>query len=277
MKSLTKKDQLEVDPSLHSISNQSQRSYIQIFSDGACSGNPGPGGWGAIVLYPSDQVLEIGGADGATTNNRMEMMAAVEALQSIEGHSLPVHFYTDSTYIIRGITQWIFGWKKRGWKTAEGADVSNKELWVKISALVQKRGTPGKIEWLYSRGHIGIPGNERCDEIAVAYSKKYGIDLYEGSLQNYFVNILEVPKDTGVPEMRSAKNGSGKSAGDKKGAVTYLSNIGGLVYRHKDWPSCQRRVSGKSGAKFKKANSASEESEILKTWGMSTSLEIKEG
>lgn len=252
------------DPSV-----KNTRDYIQIFSDGACSGNPGPGGWGAILLYPSDQVLEIGGGDPQTTNNRMEMTAVLEALRILEEHPGKINFYTDSTYVIRGITQWIWGWKKRGWKTAEGADVSNKDLWEEISRLVQARGTQNKIEWHYSRGHIGIPGNERCDEIAVAYSKKAGIDLYEGTLKHYPVNILELPKDTALPDM--------KSPGEKKVAHSYLSNIGGLVYRHKDWPSCQRRVSGKSGAKFKKAGSAAEELEILKSWGLGASTDIKEG
>jgi len=245
------------------------RDYIQIFSDGACSGNPGPGGWGSILLFPSDQVVELGAGETSTTNNRMEMMAALEALRALENHPGKIHFYTDSTYLIRGITQWIWGWRKRGWKTAEGGEVSNQDLWEQISAVVQKRGASNKIDWHYSRGHSGIPGNERCDEIAVAFSKSQGIDLYEGSLKNYFVNILEVPKDTALPELRAP--------GEKKVAFSYLSNIGGLVYRHKDWPSCQRRVSGKSGAKFKKSNSAAEEIEILKSWGLSSSTEIKEG
>lgn len=245
------------------------RDYIQIFSDGACSGNPGPGGWGAVILFPSDQVLELGDGEAQTTNNRMEMQATIEALRILETHLQPIRFYTDSTYVIRGITQWIFGWKKRGWKTAEGGEVSNKDLWEEILKLVQKRGAAGKIEWLYSRGHVGIPGNERCDEIAVAFSKKTGVDLYEGSLKNYPVNILEVPADGSLPEMRAP--------GEKKVAHSYLSNIGGLVYRHKDWPSCQRRVSGKSGAKFKKAGSASEEITILKSWGLDANTQIKEG
>ncbi|QDK38922.1 ribonuclease HI [Bdellovibrio sp. NC01] len=245
------------------------RDYIQIFSDGACSGNPGPGGWGSVILFPTDQVLEIGGGDPQTTNNRMEMQAVLEALRTVADHSGTVRFYTDSTYVIRGITQWIWGWRKRGWKTAEGGDVSNKDLWEEIAEVVQKRGAANKIEWHYSRGHIGIPGNERCDEIAVAFSKRAGIDLYEGSLKNYPVNILEVPADTSLPEMRSPT--------EKKAAHSYLSNIGGLVYRHKDWPSCQRRVTGKSGAKFKKSTSASDEVEILKSWGLPASTPIKEG
>lgn len=245
------------------------RNYILIFSDGACSGNPGPGGWGSIVLSPEGDVQELGGADPSTTNNRMEMIAALQALRFIEGQSGPVHFYTDSTYLIRGITQWIWGWKKRGWKTADGNEVSNKDLWEDIAAAVQARGNSGKIEWKYSRGHVGTPGNERCDRIAVGFSRNEYVALYSGSLQNYSINLLEVPSDSTLPEMKDVK--------EKKEAFSYLSNLGGLVYRHKDWPSCQRRVSGKSGAKFKKAMSASEEVEILKSWGLSPQTEIREG
>lgn len=245
------------------------RDYILIFSDGACSGNPGPGGWGSVVLFPEDQVQELGDGEKSTTNNRMEMMAALEALKYISSRSGAVHFYTDSTYLIRGITQWIWGWRNRGWKTANGEDVSNRDLWEEIAQVIQARGTQGKIEWKYSRGHVGTPGNERCDRIAVAFSKNEFVSLYSGSLKNYSVNLLEVPADTSLPEMRKP--------GEKKEAFSYLSNLGGLVYRHRNWPSCQKRVSGQSGAKFKKAMSASEEVEILKSWGLSPHTEIKEG
>ncbi|WP_413943257.1 ribonuclease HI [Bdellovibrio sp. HCB-162] len=245
------------------------RDYIMIFSDGACSGNPGPGGWGSIVLFPTNQVQELGDGERSTTNNRMEMTAALEALKFVRNQPGQIHFYTDSTYLIRGITQWIWGWKKRNWQTAEGQEVSNRDLWEEISQLVQERGARNKIEWKYSRGHIGIPGNERCDRIAVAFSKDDYVNLYSGSLDNYSVNLLEVPADTSLPEMRQP--------GEKKEAFSYLSNLGGLVYRHKDWPSCQKRVSGQSGAKFKKAMSASDEIEILKSWGLSPQTVIKEG
>lgn len=246
-----------------------KRDYIVIFSDGACSGNPGPGGWGSVVLDLEDQVQELGGSDPSTTNNRMEMMAAIEALRFVSTMKAPIHFYTDSTYLIRGITQWIWGWKKKGWKTAEGGEVSNRDLWEEISQLVQLRGIQGKIEWKYSRGHVGTPGNERCDRIAVAFSKNDYVNLYSGSLDSYSVDLLQVPNDTALPEMRQA--------GEKKEAFSYLSNLGGLVYRHKTWPSCQARVSGKSGAKFKKATSAADEAEILKSWGLSPQTVIKEG
>jgi ribonuclease HI len=199
----------------------------------------------------------------------MEMMAAVEALRAISGDPSPVDFYTDSTYIIRGITQWIWGWKKRGWKTAEGGEVSNKDLWIMLADLVQARGTVGKINWLYSRGHVGTPGNERCDEIAVAYSKNQSVFLYRGPFKGYEHDLLNFPADTSLPEMRSPT--------EKKEAFSYLSNIGGIVYRHRDWPSCQRRVTGKSGAKFKKSKSAGDEVEILKSWGLGAQTEIKEG
>ncbi|HEY1078580.1 MAG TPA: ribonuclease HI [Bdellovibrio sp.] len=260
MRHLSREDQ--------SVQN-SLRDYILIFSDGACSGNPGPGGWGSVILFPNDQVQELGAADSSTTNNRMEMMAALEALRYIQHQPGPVHFYTDSTYLIRGITQWMWGWKKRGWKTADGGEVSNRDIWEQLGAVVQARGASGKIDWKYSRGHIGTPGNERCDRIAVAFSKKESTYLYSGSLDNYSVNLLQVPLDTSLPEMRESK--------EKKEAFSYLSNIGGLVYRHKTWPSCQKRVSGQSGAKFKKAMSAAEESEILKSWGLGPQTEIREG
>ena len=235
----------------------SNRSKLIIFSDGACSGNPGPGGWGAIILKPDNQVIELGSGESSTTNNRMEMMAALEALRATEEYDAPVDFYTDSTYLIRGITQWCFGWRQRGWLTAEGQQVSNRDLWEQL--LVVTRGR--KIQWLYSRGHVGIPGNERCDEIAVAYSKNERVQLYRGSLNSYGVDILRLPEDTKLPEMKS-------NSGEKKVAHSYLSNIGGLVYRHKTWSSCERRVKGQSGAKFKKSTSAADEQEILKSWGL---------
>ncbi len=243
-------------------------SKIVIFSDGACSGNPGPGGWGAIVLLPSGFVTELGGAEAATTNNRMEMMATVQALRAVQQVLTTVDFYTDSTYIIRGITQWIHGWRRRGWKTAEGNEVSNKDLWEKLAELVAARGTAGQIEWKYARGHVGTPGNERCDVIAVAFSKHQSISLYRGPLESYSVDLLNVPEDTSLPEM--------KSPSEKKAAFSYLSNIGGLVYRHKDWAACERRVKGKSGAKFKKSTSADDEKQILKSWGLETTTTIKE-
>jgi len=138
-----------------------------IYTDGACSGNPGPGGWGVVACYADDSVQELGGAVPATTNNRMEMQAAIAALKLLtESHqSQPVTLYTDSEYLINGITKWIKGWKKKNWKTSQGNPVINQDLWETLDALNSPR-----IQWQYVRGHAGNWGNERCDAIARAYS-----------------------------------------------------------------------------------------------------------
>lgn len=248
---------------------QTNFEYFLVFTDGACSGNPGPGGWGSVLVSPRGQVRELGGAKDRTTNNEMEMTAVIEALKRIRGINEPVSIYTDSTYVIRGITQWIWGWKKKAWKTAEGQDVSNQDLWKELDALVRARGTEGKISWHYSRGHVGTPGNERCDEIAVAFSKGKWIDLYQGGLLQYPIAIYDLPEDTELPEMRPKQ--------EKKAAYSYLSKIGSIVMRHRDWSACERRVKGQSGAQFKKAMSAQDEKDILKAWGLTENIEIKEG
>jgi ribonuclease HI len=250
------------------LEKQKKFDYFLIFTDGACSGNPGPGGWGSVVVSPRGEVRELGGAKDHTTNNEMELTATIEALRKIRNMKEPVHLYTDSTYVIRGITQWIWGWKKKSWKTAEGQEVSNQDLWKSLDSLVRERGAEGKIEWLYSRGHVGTPGNERCDEIAVAFSKHQWVELYKGSLLQYPIAIYDVPEDSSLPEMKPKQ--------EKKVAYSYLSQLGSTVLRHRDWSSCERRVKGQSGAKFKKAMSAAEEKEILKAWGLSENAEIKD-
>lgn len=234
-----------------------------IYCDGACSGNPGPGGWGSIVLTPDLHVRELGGHQSKTTNNQMELEAATAALKTLSGtYTGPITVYTDSVYVIRGITQWIFGWMKRGWQTAEGNEVSNQEYWEILQEVVgklKKSGCP--ISWKYTRGHMGTPGNERCDTIAVAFSKREFVELYNGSADYYHFNILDLPADQPLPEMTS-------KSGPKASPHSYLSVIGGIALRHKSWPDCERRVKGQAGARFKKAMSAQEEQEILKGWGV---------
>ena len=130
------------------------------------------------------------------------------------------------------------------------------------------RKAESKINWLYSRGHCGTPGNERCDEIAVAFSQKKWIELYRGPLLKYPIAIHDLPEDTGLPEMRPKQ--------EKKKAYSYLSVVSGVVCRHWDWASCERRVKGKSGAKFKKAMSSSDEIKILEDWKIPPEIEIKD-
>jgi len=230
---------------------------LVIFTDGACSGNPGPGGWGAILAYPSNRVTELGGKKLGTTNNQMELTSVIAALEEAHDFKGPVAIFTDSTYVIRGITQWIKGWQKRGWKTAEGKDVANADLWKMLLHLVNSRQR--QPEWHYVRGHQGNPGNERADEIAVVFTKGRDADLYRGSLLGYSVAIHDFPDDTALPEMRPQT--------EKKLAHSYLSLLYGDPKRHPDWKSCEARVKGQSGAKFKKTSSAENEVEVLAKWG----------
>lgn len=238
---------------------------IVIFADGACSGNPGPGGWASVIATPDGQIIELGGYEAETTNNKMELTAVGKALRFLESTPGPVHVYTDSVYVINGITKWIWGWQKKGWKTAEGEDVANIEYWKRLSAILARRskefeGETSKIEWKYVRGHSGVPGNERVDEIAVRFSKGERPKLYKGSLLKYDVAIHDVPENTEVPEQRKRE--------PKAPAYSYLSLVGATPERHATWAECERRVKGVSGAKFKKCSSAEEEQEILKNWGV---------
>ncbi|HAI28849.1 MAG TPA: ribonuclease HI [Thalassospira sp.] len=131
-----------------------------MWTDGACSGNPGPGGWGAILRFKGVE-KEMSGGDPETTNNRMEMMAAISALEALKRPCV-IDIYTDSSYVRDGITKWIFGWQKRGWKTADKKPVKNVELWQRLLKALE----PHQVEWHWVKGHAGHPENERCDELA---------------------------------------------------------------------------------------------------------------
>lgn len=236
------------------------KDKLVIHTDGACSGNPGPGGWGAIVAFPEGTVQELGDSSYDTTNNKMELEAVISALYFIRDRGEHVHVFTDSTYVIRGITQWIWGWLKRGWLNSQGEPVANVDKWKELQRIVQDRGAKN-ISWHYVRGHQGNPGNERCDAIAVSFSKYGRCDLYMGTLLKYDHNPYEIPEDTSLPEMKAPK--------EKTKAHSYLSAVHGQVMRHSSWPECERRVKGVSGAKFKKTTSPENEEEVLMTWGYS--------
>ena len=137
------------------------------YTDGACSGNPGPGGWGVVVYFTDGSVTEMGDREEQTTNNRMEMTAAIAALKvlAVSGQNEPVSLYTDSEYVKKGITQWIRGWKKKNWRTSQGKAVLNQDLWQILDQL-----NSNLVEWQYVRGHSGNEGNERCDAIARGFA-----------------------------------------------------------------------------------------------------------
>ena len=240
---------------------------IVVFTDGAAKGNPGPGGWGVIVVVPDQRVTELGGGSPHTTNNKMELSGAIAALRHVAQQPGPVAIYTDSTYVIQGITQWVWGWRKRGWKTAQGGDVLNRDLWEELSALAGGRAS-GELEWRWVRGHAGTPGNERVDEIAVSFSLQQPTALYDGSIDAYSLPILQLPDDTALPK-RSPSSSASRS---RAAAHSYLSVVDGVLMRHATWAECEARVKGRAGARFKKATSAVDESAILRSWGITSGL-----
>ncbi len=133
---------------------------VRIYTDGACKGNPGPGGWGALLRWGAHE-RELYGGEPSTTNNRMELTAAIRALAALEGRS-EVELYTDSEYVMKGITEWLAAWKRRGWKTADRKPVKNVDLWHELDALAQRHA----VRWHWVRGHAGHPENERADALA---------------------------------------------------------------------------------------------------------------
>jgi ribonuclease HI len=133
---------------------------VEIYSDGACRGNPGPGGWGALLRYRGKE-KELWGGEAATTNNRMELMAVIRSLEALKRPSR-VRLYTDSLYVMKGISQWIHTWKRKGWRTADKKPVKNVDLWQELDALAGKH----QVEWHWVKGHAGHPENERADALA---------------------------------------------------------------------------------------------------------------
>jgi len=136
------------------------KMVVEVFSDGACKGNPGVGGWGAL-LRNKGQERELCGGELLTTNNRMELMGAISALEALT-RPCKVHLHTDSKYVLQGITEWLANWKKRGWKTADKKPVKNDDLWRRLDGAVAQHD----IEWIWVKGHAGHEGNERADELA---------------------------------------------------------------------------------------------------------------
>ncbi|MFM2209966.1 MAG: ribonuclease [Pseudomonadota bacterium] len=138
------------------------RSVVEIYTDGACKGNPGPGGWG-VLLRAGTSEKELFGGEASTTNNRMELRAVIEALSALK-RPCDVKLHVDSQYVLKGMTEWLQGWKAKGWRTAGKQPVKNVDLWQQLDALVN--GAGHRIEWHWVRGHNGDPGNERADELA---------------------------------------------------------------------------------------------------------------
>lgn len=216
-----------------------------IFGDGAARGNPGPGGWGAIVLTP-DTAYELGGREAHTTNNRMELMAIISALESIKDHEA-ITVNTDSAYVINGITRWVKGWVLNNWKTSTKDDVLNRDLWERLARATEHK----VIEWKLVKGHSGVAGNERCDVIATGFADNNPPVLYNGSRSRYGIDIS-------ISALPPAKKPKSKSK-----AYSYVSLVDGEVQVHKTWEECKARVHGVN-AKFKKSTSPADEEAIIR-------------
>ncbi len=137
-------------------------TVVEIFSDGACSGNPGPGGYGTILRY-GEHVKELSGFDPETTNNRMELLGAIAGLEALN-KPCTVRLTTDSQYLVKGMTEWVGGWQRNGWKNSKKDEVANRDLWERLLAVCRKH----QVEWIWVKGHAGHAENERCDELARA-------------------------------------------------------------------------------------------------------------
>ncbi|MDP1625426.1 MAG: ribonuclease H [bacterium] len=236
---------------------------ITAFTDGSSRGNPGPGGWAAIV-HMNGRVVELGGHADDTTNNRMELSGAINSAEWIhknaktpDGSYDDVTIKSDSKYVIQGITSWVKGWKQNGWKTAGKKDVGNRDLWEALDASVRGLG----ISWVHVDGHAGVAGNERCDEIATGFADGTDVVLYDGPSDSYTIDLFAAAP---VAAMNAKKASKSRKTGP---AYSYLSFVDGEVQRHATWAECEARVKGKR-AKFKKAMSAAEEVEILQSWAV---------
>lgn len=224
------------------------RNSIKIFTDGSSRGNPGPGGFGAIIVY-GDKVEEIGGREENTTNNRMELIAAIRALEKVDEilksfkpQALSSKLYSDSAYLINGITKWVYGWKKNGWKTKAKQGVENQDLWKALDKLVADK----QIEWQKVEGHSGHGANERCDEIATSFADNLNPKLYSGLASNYKISLeIDIPA---------------------KKEILYVSFVDEVGKIHSSWLDCELEVLGKSGARFKKVRSREEAQKIIADW-----------
>ncbi len=265
-----------------SASTSAPKARVTIYTDGSSRGNPGPGGYGAVCVYPNSHgemhVEELGGREALTTNNRMEIMAAIKSLELMGGfygpeHGAEIHVHSDSAYMLQGIEKWIHGWKRNNWMTSTKEAVKNEDLWRALDAALETLKREGvKVHWHKVKGHAGHAGNERCDVIATTFADGAPSDLYDGKASGYALaeDILNgsrqsasSPRSHGS-SASSSESGSARAKSGSKGkaAYSYVSYVDGVLSVDKTWAECEKRVKGKSAAKFKKSFSVEDESRI---------------
>lgn len=240
---------------------------IIIYTDGSSLGNPGAGGWGSVILFPDGKVVEIGGRENESTNNRMEMTAALEALKlvqkrKVEAKNILIH--TDSSYLLNGITMWIYAWVKNNWQTKTKEDVLNKDIWEDLYKVENYLKIKHEVEWIKVKGHDGVLLNERCDEIATGFSAQTHPILFTGNIKDYEKLFGEINY---TENKESSKKVATKKSSNKT-AYSYVSEVAGKVHADSTWAECEKRVKGKSGAKYKKVFSKQEESDLVALWSL---------
>jgi ribonuclease HI len=217
-----------------------------VYTDGSCLRNPGPGGWGCRIIYPDETVQELGAAEPNTTNNRMEMQAVIAALTHL-GTPDKLRVYTDSRYVLDGLTKWLPAWQRRGWITSTGQPVKNRDLWQHLSRLMY-RG----IRWHHVQAHRGDPNNERVDDIARGFARGSPPTLFHGRLGDPD-DPVKMPVEPLAPADAPLPRRTRGS-----GAPRYVSIVNGVVAVDADWPACAARVQGVSRARYKKVRTRQE-------------------
>ena len=234
---------------------------IVAYTDGACIGNPGPGGWAAILFdeLGGERVLSGGAPD--TTNNRMELTAAIEALR-LTPPGEPVHVVTDSTYVMNGVTKWAKGWQRSNWHKRGGEPVPNRELWQQLVALAGAHVT-----WEWVRGHDGHPLNERVDRLARAQARDHQSRRPPARPPAAPVSLAAGHQPQSGNGRAPTNQATARSAKAPTGQF-YLSLVDGELQRHDTWEQCRARVHGVGGARYRKVKDAAEAEGVLRAWGL---------
>lgn len=246
------------------------KKEVIIYTDGASRGNPGKGGWGAILMTDK-QVVELAGRRDDATNNQMELEAAVQslsyAIKHFKGYSVVLH--ADSAYVLNGLNSWLDGWVRNKWITATTKKpVENKAYWQKL--LVYRDELGRNLQLVKVAGHSGHEYNDRCDELAVAAALGKKPTLFKGTFTAYIARLAEMPPKS---VQKSAQGGSASDRKKSSGpAYSYVSLVNGKVYTDKTWAACEKRVKGTKGAKYKKVFSKAEETELVQDYTLSSLL-----
>lgn len=270
------------------MNQQNILQNIIIYSDGASRGNPGRGGFGAVTIYPNSKnqlrIDEFGGREEHTTNNRMELLGVITALESFKDYyskdivPKTILIYTDSAYVIQGIRDWVKGWKKNNWITKTKEPVKNVDLWQRLSDIVDSQIQFGFfIDWIQVPGHAGVAGNERCDEIATGFADSFKnkddghanafLLLYKGFALDYphpeILKYISKEYIMHLKQKKDATSSSKKESNKSTTAYSYISLIEGKISIYTNWKDCEIAVKGKSGVKFKKSLSKEDEVKII--------------